>query len=167
MKPTCSDDVAAYFSVRRCRALSAPSPFSFSLFLCLSLSLSVSLSLSLSLSQTLCSPNNWEIQAMWDQMNLIPGLRTPTRGLMLLHNIISISHAPVCGVLRSLPSRWNRQWLRPYRPIKRSHASMSTVILSMIIRDEGQRYTITIRLRRVMFRPPLRSARFKLSVISG
>jgi len=70
-------------------------------------------------------------------MNLIPGLRTPTRGFTLLHNIISISHASICGVLRSLPSP---QWLRPHRPIRRSHASTSTVILSMIIRDEVQRY---------------------------
>lgn len=63
-------------------------------------------------------------------MNLIPGLRTPTRDLTLLHYVISVLlHAPVRGVLRSLatilPERFS------------SHASTSTVILS-ITRGEGQ-----------------------------
>lgn len=86
MKPTCSCDVAARFSARRRSSPSSPLPPSRSLFL--------------SLFRAPC-PTIEAIRAMWDQMNLIPGLRTPTRASALLHNIISISHAPVRGVLRS------------------------------------------------------------------
>lgn len=89
---------------------------------------------------------------MWERMNFIPGLRAPTRGLTLLRNIDLARSRPAvsCDLCRPVGA------VRDFGLADRSHASPSTVILSMIIRDEGERYVCSPR--RAAFRPPLRSA---------